>query len=93
MTLTVVPWGDDPIFEWDEYNEREIYEHRVDCFAVEECFENKYWVAPHNKAKSDSEKYGDRFRIKGVTLGGRKLFMVIQYKGGNLIRPITAYDL
>lgn len=40
MVLTIVPWGDDPIFEWDEYNEVEIYRHRVTCFEVEECFEN-----------------------------------------------------
>ena len=50
MVLTIVPWGDDPIFEWDEYNEVEIYRHRVTCFEVEECFENPYGAAPHNKS-------------------------------------------
>lgn len=92
MTLTVVPWGDDPIFEWDEYNETEIWKHHVSCFEVEECFENPYRAAPHNKAKSEPEKYGYRYRITGQTNGGRKLFVIIQYKGGNVIRSITAFD-
>lgn len=92
MTLNVLPWGDDPIFEWDEYNEAEIWQHRVTCFEVEECFENPYWAAPHNKARSDPSKYGDRFRIRGQTNGGRNLYIIIQHKGGNLIRPITAFD-
>lgn len=92
MALTVVPWGDDPIFEWDEYNEAEIWEHRVTCFDVEECFENPYRAAPHKKAKSEPKKYGDRYQITGKTDGGRKLFIIIQYKGGNVIRPITAFD-
>ncbi len=92
MTLTVVPWGDDLIFEWDEYNEVEIWKHRVSCFEIEECFENPYRAAPHNKAKSEPKKYGNRYRIKGQTSGGRKLFVIIQYKGANVIRPITAFD-
>lgn len=92
MTLSAVPWGEDPIFEWDEYNEAEIDKHHLTCFEVEECFENSYWSAPHNKAKSWPQKYGDRYRIRGKTDGGRKLFIIIQYKGANVIRPITAYD-
>ena len=92
MTLTFVPWEYDLIFEWDEHNEIEIWRHSVNCFEVEECFENPYRVAPHNKAKSEPEKYGDRYRITGQTNGGRKLLIIIQYKGGNVIRPITAFD-
>lgn len=60
MVLSMPLWGDDPIFEWDEYNEFEIAMHRVTCFEVEECFEDRYGVAPHNKAKSEPHKYGDR---------------------------------
>lgn len=92
MTLTVVPWGEEFIFEWDEYNEAEIGKHRVTCFEVEECFENPYRVVPHKKAKSEPEKYGDRYEVKGQTNGGRKLFIIIQHKGGNVIRPITAFE-
>lgn len=92
MVLSVVPWDEDIQFEWDEYNEAEIWKHRVTCFEVEECFENRYRLVPHKKAKSDPKKYGDRYQIQGWTNGGRKLFIVIQYKGNNVIRPITAFD-
>ena len=92
MVLSIVPWGDEPIFEWDEYNEFEIDRHGVTCFEIEECFENRYGVAPHNKAKAEPHKYGDRYRVKGRTNGGRELFVIIQHKGGNVIRPVTAFD-
>lgn len=92
MTLNVVPWGENPSFEWDEYNEREIAKHHVTCMEVEECFEQPYWCAPHNKAKSEPEEYSDRYRIKGQTDGGRKLFVIVRYRGGEVIRPITAFD-
>ena len=92
MALTIIPWEDDLIFDWDEHNELEIWKHHVRCFEVEECFENPYRAAPHKKAKSEPEKYGDRYRITGKTNGGRKLFIIIQYKGCNVVRPITAFD-
>lgn len=92
MVLSIPPWGDEPIFEWDEYNEFEIARHRITCFEVEECFENRYGAAPHNKAKSDPEKYGDRYRVRGRTHGGRELFIIVQHKGGDVIRPVTAFD-
>jgi uncharacterized DUF497 family protein len=92
MSLTIIPWGDEPIFEWDEDNQGEICNHRVTCFEIEDCFENPYKAAPHRKAKSDPKKYGDRYRITGYTHGGRKLFIIIQHSGGNVIRPITAFD-
>ena len=92
MVLSFVPWGDDPTFEWDEYNEFEIYKHGVSCFEVEDCFENPYDAAPHKKARSEPLKYGDRYQIKGQTNGGRGLFIIIQYRGGSAVRPITAFD-
>lgn len=93
MTLAVIPWGNDPCFVWDEHNEEEVAKHRVSCFDVEECFENKYKAIPHNKARSQPKKYGDRFLISGTTHGGRKLFIVIQYLGAGFVRPITAFDI
>ena len=92
MVLSIVPWKDDLIFDWDENNEAEISKHKVTCFEVEECFENHYGTAPHNKAKSEPHKYGDRFIVRGQTHGGKKLLIVIQYKGGSVIRPITAFN-
>ena len=42
MGLNRVPWGENPTFEWDEANEQELWNHRVTCFEVEECFEHAY---------------------------------------------------
>lgn len=91
MVLKFSPWGDDPNFEWDEFNEYEISQHQINCFEVEQCFENEHWIAPHNRVRSAPEKYGDRYLIKGITNGGKKLFIVVQYKGANVVRPITVF--
>lgn len=92
MTLQHIPWGDDPSFQWDEFNEEEVANHHVTPDEVESCFEDVIWVAPHNRAKSEPERYGDRFRVRGITFGGRQLLIIVQYIGGNLIRPVTAWD-
>ncbi len=92
MTLKFEPWGDDPEFDWDDYNTAKMWEHRIRDFEIEECFENAHFVRPHQKAKSHPEKYGDRYFVCGVTDGGRKLVIVVQYKGANIVRPITAWD-
>lgn len=93
MTLKYPSWGDKPVFEWDEFNEREIWDHSVRDFEVEECFENDYVVRPHKKARSEPVKYGDRYMVTGSTNGGRKLVVIVQHKEGNLVRPITAWDI
>ncbi len=92
MVLKFEPWGDDPVFDWDEENEEEIWGHRVRDFEVEECFKNPHTAVPHQKAKSQPEKYGDRYEVRGVTIGGRKLLIIVQYLGANWVRPITARD-
>ena len=60
MTLKYPPWGNEPIFEWDEFNVREILRHGVREFEVEECFEEQYEIIPHRKAQSEPAKYRDR---------------------------------
>jgi len=93
VTLTYPPWGDEPVFEWDDENEDHIWRHHISAFEVEECFENEHDVSPHKKSKSKSEKYGDRYEVWGFTAGGRKLWIVIQHLGGNLVRPVTAREV
>ena len=95
MVLQYEPWGDDPVFEWDEHNEAKIGAHGIEPFEVEQCFEleNERVVIPHVKAKSEPEKYGDRYMVRGVTHGGRRLFITVQYAGGNIVRPITAWEV
>ncbi|OGW86955.1 MAG: hypothetical protein A3C35_00225 [Omnitrophica bacterium RIFCSPHIGHO2_02_FULL_46_11] len=92
MVLKFEPWGDDPIFEWDEHNQEKIWIHGIRDFEAEECFENKHFVVPHPKAKSQPEKYRDRFIVRGITEGGRKLLVVVQHKAGTTVRVITAWE-
>ena len=92
VTLKYDPWGDDPVFDWDEGNLNEVWPHHVDQLELEQCFENEHDTTPHPKSKSEPEKYGDRYIVLGVTDGGRKLFIVVQHLGANWVRPITAMD-
>ena len=85
MVLKFEPWGDDPEFDWDEDNESKFWNHGIRDFEVEECFENEHFAIPH-------KKYKDRYIIRGVTDGGRKLVIIIQYIGLNLVRPITGWS-
>ena len=73
-------------FEWDESNEEKVLFHGVRPEEVEQCFFNRHL----RKRKPGS---GDRWYLFGRTDGGRALFVVYQHRGGNLVRPITAYDL
>ena len=95
MTLKFEPWGERPTFEWDEHNESKIWAHGIDVFEVEQCFdmENERFVTPHPKAKAEPERYGDRYMVRGVTNGGRKLLIVVQHVGRNIVRPITAWTV
>ncbi len=93
MTLSHLPWDkNDVTFDWDEFNQEEIWRHGVKDFEFEACFENEHFVIHHPKWKSDPIKYKDRYVVKGVTHGGRKLIIFVDYKGGNLLRPVTAWD-
>jgi len=92
VSLREDPWGDDPTLDWDDDNLGEIWTHRVRDFEVEECFENEHVTIPHKKARSEPAKYGDRYVVRGVSDGGRKLIIIIQYLGANWVRPITAWD-
>lgn len=92
MVLKFEPWGDDPIFDWDEENEQKVWSHGLNAFEVEECFKNAHSTIPHRQAKSQPERYGDRYEIRGMTDARRKLVIIVQYLGANWIRPITAWD-
>ncbi len=91
MVLRFAPWGNNPSFDWDEYNEGEFWAHGIRDFEIEQCFENDHVVAPHKKAMSEPEKYGDRYMVRGQTNGGRKLIVIVQYLGANFVRPITGW--
>lgn len=92
MTLKYEPWGGEPDFDWDDRNQEEIWKHRIRDFEIEECFDNEHITMLHRKARSESKKYGDRYIVSGVTDGGRRLIIVVQYLGASWVRPITAWD-
>ena len=92
MVLKFEPWGDEPILEWDEDTEEKFWHHNIRDFEIIECLRNKHETRPHSRAKSEPERYGDRFEVRGITDGGRKLIIFLQYKGANVIRPITGWD-
>lgn len=53
---------------------------------------NEHLTIPHKKARSEPEKYGDRYVMRGVSDGDRKPVIIVQYLGSNWVRPITAWD-
>lgn len=74
-------------FEWDENNEPKIWDkHRVTAEEVEDCFFN-----PHVRKRKPHAS--DRYYLYGKTDGGRYLFVVFQYKGFGIIRPISAREM
>jgi uncharacterized DUF497 family protein len=74
-------------FDWDDANERHIWDrHRVTPEEVEECFSNRKKIT--RKPRSP-----DRYYLFGRTDSGRYLFVVFQYKGLGIIRPISARDM
>lgn len=74
-------------FEWDDANELHILErHRVTVDEVEQCFYNRHKIAKKPKSQ-------DRYYLWGRTDGGRRLFIVFQYRGLGIIRPISARDM
>jgi uncharacterized DUF497 family protein len=72
-------------FEWDEDNEEKVLFHNVRPEEVEQCFFNRH-------LQKRKPKSMDRWYLFGRTDGGRALFVVYQ-KRGDIVRPITAFDL
>lgn len=92
MTLSYLPWDRECSFEWDEFNEAEVRAHGVKDYEAEACFENEHHVIRHPKWRSKEKKYKNRYVVRGTTEGGRKLLIYVDYKGGNLLRVVTAWD-
>ncbi len=92
VPTTIVPWGSDPILEWDEDNEAHIARHGVDSWEVEEMIlQGEYECIRHPKWRKN-RKYANRFLLRGRTLGGRPLLVVIERVGQERLRPVTAWE-
>ncbi len=75
-------------FEWDEANESHIWNrHKASPEEVEECFFN------HPRKITKKPQSEDRYYLFGRTDRGRYLFIVSQYKGFGIVRPISARDM
>jgi uncharacterized DUF497 family protein len=84
------PWGDSPEVDWDDENEGHVAAHGVSAQEVEEIvFLCEYGWWRHPKSKK-STKFANRYLIRGKTLGGKKLMIVVDRLSETKIRPVTA---
>lgn len=72
-------------FEYDFEND-ELFAHRIDLNEAIECFYNEFKVQ-RNKT------FNDRFQLIGETFGGRKLKIIFQLKPNQIVRIITGWDI
>ena len=92
VPIAIVPWGSEPIVEWDEDNEAHIARHGVASWEVEEMIsQGEYECFRHPKWRNN-RKYANRFLLHGRTLGGRPLLVVIERVGQERLRPVTAWE-
>lgn len=85
------PWSEDPIVEWDDENIVHVARHGVTSAEVDIVFElGEYSVSPHKKRRKAS-KYSRRYVVKGQTLGGRELLIIVDRLSVERIRPVTAW--
>ena len=75
-------------FQWDEGNLDHIRKHGVEYSECEEVFLNKSLIILFDEKHSKSE---GRFKVFGVSSGGRKLALAITIRK-NKIRVVTARD-
>ena len=74
-------------FEWNDWNERKLWEHRILPWEVEQVFLNGPAWTRNKRAGS-----GD-YKMLGRTNGGRRLTIVVQVKSRErVLRAITGWD-
>lgn len=87
-----LPWGTDPLIEWDEDNEEHLSRHGVTPWEVEEMItQGEFECTRHPKWRKGG-KYAGRFLLRGRTLGGRPLLIVVDRIGPERLRPVTAWQ-
>lgn len=75
-------------FIWDEHNIEHLVQHGITPREAEEVFFNDYYIVP-NKKKHGPKK----FRVDGVTNGGRSLRLIFEDFGKQIARVITGWDI
>ena len=71
--------------EWDEYRIEHVAGHGVTPDEVWEVCDDPLHMA-HREGRN-------RYRLYGQTVDGRYLFVVLEYIGGTVYKPITARDM
>lgn len=91
--MGVIPWGDLPTVDWDKENEEHATRHGVESWEIDEViYEGDFECVRHPRWRK-SNKYEKRFLLKGRTIGGRRILIVVEQLGPETIRPITAWEL
>ena len=90
--MGVIPWGDSPLIEWDSCNVEHVADHRVTPWEVDEMIIAGEMTCVRHPKWRKSKQHARRYLLRGRTLGGRRLLVVIEHKKGRHIRPITAWD-
>jgi hypothetical protein len=90
--MGTIPWGDDPFVEWDEANEEHVSRHGVAPWEVEELIAQGDFQCVRHPRWRKGEKYAGRFLLRGRTLGGRPLLVVVDRVGPERLRPVTAWE-
>ena len=87
-----MPWGRDPVVEWDGENEEHVSRHGVPPWQVEEMIvQGEFECIRHPKWRKGG-RYAGRFLLRGRTLGGRPLLVVVDLVGRERLRPVTAWE-
>lgn len=87
-----LPWGDEPLVEWDEVNEDHISRHGVTPWEVEDMITQGEFTCIRHPRWRKGGKYAWRFLLRGRTLGGRPLLVVVDRIGVDRLRPVTAWE-
>ena len=72
-------------FEYD-FERDELAAHRVTFEEAVECFFSDFEIR-RNKS------YGDRYQLRGRTIGGRRLKIIFQLKPRSVVRIITGWQI
>lgn len=80
------------IFEWDDPdkkngNVQHLRDHGIEPDEAEECFRHKFFYA------RDERRFDDVYVLDGRTNHGRRLRLVFQDKGNEIVRVFTGWDL
>jgi uncharacterized DUF497 family protein len=86
-----LPWGSDPLIEWDEENEEHVSRHGVAPWEVEEMVTQGAFECVRHPKWRNGGRYARRFLLRGRTLGGRLLLVVVDRIGHERLRPVTAW--